>query len=100
MGKKIKTNLGKYNDIEFISANEEIAIYRVAIPSKNMSIQERHKILKDVRNTTVHFFNIDDINNLNVIQAKLHEEAKLHEDGKVDKSKKSLFNIVYEFLEI
>jgi len=89
MAKNNKLSLDKFNDIEFVSSNDENAVYRIVVSSKNLTLQERHKIQRNVNDTSVHFFDVEDLNNLKIIEAKLHEEAQLNNK---EKNKKSLFD--------
>ncbi|QOG02293.1 hypothetical protein [Flavobacterium sp. MDT1-60] len=90
MAKNNKLSLDKFKNIEFISSNDENAVYRIAISSKDLTLQERHKIQRNINDTVVHFFDVDDLNNLKQIEAKLHQEAQ---ENNKERNKKSLFDL-------
>lgn len=91
MSKNNKLSLDKFNDIEFISSDDENAVYRIVVSSKDLSLKERHKIQRNINNTSVHFFDINDLNNLKQIEAKLHQEAQ---ESNNEKNKRSLFDFL------
>lgn len=97
MAQKNKINLEKFNDIEMISSNDENAVYRVLVTPnslKKLTLEEKQRLRRSITDTTVQFFDIDDLNRLKKI------EHNLHSDFKDEKQKKSLFSFLYNFLEI
>ncbi|KAF2338027.1 hypothetical protein [Flavobacterium ginsenosidimutans] len=92
-----KINLEKFNAIEMISSNEENAIYRVLVSPnslKNMTAEEKQKLKRNITDTTVQFFDVNDLNRLKKIEEDITCEYK------DNKKKKNLFEFLYNFLEI
>ncbi len=97
MAQKNKINLEKFNDIEMISSNDENAVYRVLVSPnslKNLTLEEKQKLRRSIINTTVQFFDVEDLNRLKKI------EDNIHSNFKDERQKKSLFSFLYNFLEI
>lgn len=97
MAHKSKINLEQFNDIEMISSNEENAVYRVQVSQdsiKNLTLEEKQKLKKNFSDTTVLFFDIDDLNKLKEI------EQTLMLNYNEEKQKRGFFHFLYNFLEI
>jgi hypothetical protein len=91
---KSKTD-NKDNYLEIVTSDSEMAVYKRIIPRHGRSAKHLKKVQENSPTATLHFFDIDDFNNLKSIEAELSQSL----EGKYS-NKRSVVDILYSFLEI
>ena len=92
---KIKTDKNNSIDFVVVSNDNESAVFKRTINRNGRTAKEIKKIEASLPTTTLHYFDKDDFDNLKRIEAEL--SISLIDNYK---TKRSIVDILYNFLEI
>jgi len=94
MSKKSKHNYDISDDLQVISLSDENITYRTNITySKNITLQEKQRIQKNYSDTTVCFFDLDDLNRLKMIERQIYQHSN-------EKTKKGILYHLANFFDV
>ena len=92
---KIKTEKNNSIDFVVVSNDNESAVFKRTINRNGRTAKEIKKIEASLTTTTLHYFDKDDFDNLKRIEAELSMVIANN-----FKTKRSIVDILYSFLEI